>query len=97
MTGNQVPSGPPSLSADMSASDVAIREIVQLLSLAAEEERVLARLDRCVAELQAIAAARAVLAGCTETELAEAQAWISRSATTGSAPMLPAAAGGERR
>ena len=95
MTGDSLPCGRLPLSAEASTPDAAVREIVRLLGLVAEEERALARLQRCVADLHGIAAARAALVGCTQTELAEAQAWVSRSATTGSAPMLPVAEVGE--
>lgn len=81
--------------AEPATPDATVQEIVQLLGLAAGEEQAWSRLECCVADLNRIAAARAALAGCTRTELAEAQAWISRPVATGSAPMLPVAEGGE--
>ncbi len=78
-----------------SGPDAAVREIVQLLGLVAEEEQALARLDRCVTDLHRIAVARAALAGCTDTELAEAHAWADRSTTVGGSPMLPVISVGE--
>lgn len=73
--------------------DAAVREIVQLLSLVAEEEQALARLERCVADLHRIAAARAALARCTDIELAEAHTWSDGSTANATSPMLPVSAG----
>ena len=72
-----------------STPDGAVREIIRLLGVVAGEERALARLDRSVAELQGIAAARAALAGCTRLELTEAHGWACRSERAAPAPMLP--------
>ena len=82
------------LAADSWTADPAVRQIVQLLSLVAEEERALARLERCLSDLRGIAAARAALAECTDSELAQAHAWVGRRSSTDSAPMLPIIVGG---
>ena len=50
MTGDSLPCGRLPLSAEASTPDAAVREIVRLLGLVAEEERALARLQRCVAD-----------------------------------------------
>ena len=72
-----------------SPPDGAAREIIRLLGVVAGEEQALARLDRSVAELQGIAAARAALAGCTRLELSEAHGWACRPERAAPAPMLP--------
>ena len=82
------------LAAGSSTADAAVRQIIHLLSLVAEEQRVLARLERCLSDLRGIAAARVALVECTDTELAEAHAWADRPSSTDSAPMLPASEGG---
>ena len=66
-----------------------MREVVQLLGLVAEEQQALAQLERCVTDLHRIAGARAALARCTDTELAEARSWNDRSSATNGSPMLP--------
>lgn len=84
MTRNHRRSAP---AAGPATPDAAVREIVRLLGLVAEEERVLARLERCVVELNAVARARAALTGCTRSELAEAQTWATAGGR--SVEMLP--------
>ena len=79
--------------ADSSTADTAVRQIVQLLSMVVDEERVLARLERCLGDLRGIAAARAALAECTDSELAEAHAWVGRPFSSDSVPMLPLTGG----
>ena len=85
---------PATYAADSWTADAAVRQIIQLLSLVAEEERVLARLERCLSDLREIAAVRAALSECTDTELAEAHARVDRPSSTDSAPMLPVTEGG---
>lgn len=77
---------------DMGRPDAVVREISRLLGVVAAEERALVRLDQVVAELHAVAAARAALADCTRAELVEAATWPGPDATRPAA-MLPVAPG----
>lgn len=54
--------------------DAALAETLHLLELVRQEEQVLARLTRCVADLHAISRARAALSARTRAELTEATA-----------------------
>lgn len=63
--------------------DAALRNTMELLELVRREEQMLARLSRCVIELEAIARARSALADRTDAEVTEARRHLQAQEAVG--------------